>query len=159
MNHLTWHVLAGRRQLAVVSQVLITDDQQRVLLCWRGNERTWGLPGGCVEPGDSTEQTLGTQVLYQTGLMVREATLSGVFSGPELVHEYPGGDQVYYVCVVYRATDVVAQEWAGERSPNLCYFSLEDLPIDLDPSSRPVLKKFEETLVERAQADAMFLSL
>ncbi|MBN1305070.1 MAG: NUDIX domain-containing protein [Anaerolineales bacterium] len=128
--------------LMVGAAVLILDSQGRLLLMKRTDSGCWGPPGGAVEPGEVIEAAARREVREETSLQVSGLSLFGVFSGPELFYEYPNGDQVYNVTIVY-----VTQEWQGqvqadEEHSTWRWFSMDEIPVDLSPPIRPVIDRY-----------------
>ena len=66
--------------------------------------------------------------------------LFGVYSGKDQFFQYPNGDQIYDVCVVYSTSDFHGEMLAeyGEVL-ELRFFALDELPGDLTPLDKPVL--------------------
>jgi 8-oxo-dGTP pyrophosphatase MutT (NUDIX family) len=81
--------------LMVGSTVLVLDAQNRLLMMKRSDSGNWGVPGGAMELGETTEETARRELLEETSLEVDELTLFGVFSGSELY--YPTRGEVYLV--------------------------------------------------------------
>ncbi|SHN35955.1 NUDIX domain-containing protein [Actinacidiphila paucisporea] len=61
------------------ASVVVTDDRGRVLLLARADTGGWGLPAGLMDPGESFEDTARREVLEETGLIVGELALLGLF--------------------------------------------------------------------------------
>ncbi len=94
--------IVGHRPLILVAAgALIQDNHGRLLLQRRADDGSWDIPGGAVELGETVEEAVRREVWEETGLEIGEMALFGVFSGPELFHTYPNGDQAYFVCIVY----------------------------------------------------------
>ena len=53
-----------------ISQMLIRDDQERVLLCQLTYKKDWDLPGGVVEVGESPMLAVGREVAEELGLSI-----------------------------------------------------------------------------------------
>lgn len=62
---------------------ILTDEEDRVLLCHRRDYDLWNLPGGGVEPGESPWDALVREIGEETGLEAAPVHLSGVYSKPE----------------------------------------------------------------------------
>jgi 8-oxo-dGTP pyrophosphatase MutT (NUDIX family) len=132
--------------LMVGSTVLVLDAQNRLLMMKRSDSSNWGVPGGAMELGETTEETARRELLEETGLEVDELTLFGVFSGKELYYRYLSGEEVYNVSIVYLAHDIheTVQLFDGEHY-DFQYFNLTQLPANVSPPIRPILKKLMET--------------
>ena len=53
-----------------ISQLLVHDPDDRVLLCQLTYKQDWDLPGGVVEVGESPQQAVGREVEEELGLML-----------------------------------------------------------------------------------------
>lgn len=137
----------GNQPLIMVgSTVLVLDTKNRLLLMKRSDNGKWGLPGGAMELGESTEATARRELFEETGLKVNELTLFSVFSGEELYYCYPNGDEVYNVIIVYLAHGVHGKvELTDGEHYDFQYFDLTHLPDDISPPIKPVLNKLMET--------------
>jgi ADP-ribose pyrophosphatase YjhB (NUDIX family) len=128
--------------LMVGAAALIVDGHGRLLLMKRSDSGCWGPPGGAVEPGEAVETAARREVREETGLELDGLSLFAVFSGPELFYEYPNGDQVHNVIIVYRSG-----EWRGEVRLNSehtlwGWFAPGEIPQDLSPPIRPAIEAF-----------------
>ena len=79
----------------------ITDDRRRLLMVLHADRRTWVLPGGCIDPGETPANALVREVWEETGLRAEPARLLGVFSGPDFRVHYANGDEAIYVMTVF----------------------------------------------------------
>lgn len=60
----------------------IFDDDGRILLMQRADDRCWCLPCGWLEPSESPEEAVVRETWEETGLHVEPVALVGVFSRP-----------------------------------------------------------------------------
>jgi len=135
--------LVGRRPLMMVGATLLVHDaEKRLLLLQRSDNRAWGLPGGAVEPGERAEDTVRRDTLEETGLHVLAVELFGVYSGPELFYEYPNGDQVYNISIVFSANPKVEDIHLNREHIDWCFFPFQDLPDEISPPQQPILKEY-----------------
>lgn len=137
----------GNQPLLIVgSTVLVMDAHNRLLMMKRSDNGNWGVPGGAMELGETTEETARRELFEETGLEVGELTLFGVFSGKELYYRYPSGEEVYNVSIVYLAHDVhgTVKLFDGEHYDSQ-YFDLTDLPENVSPPIKPILRKLLDT--------------
>ncbi len=120
------------------TRVLITDDQDRVLLIRHTYVPGWYLPGGGVDVGETIEQAARREVLEETGLGVDGLALFGL----------------YYNTTASRRDHValfVADDWRRERDlavPNreisdVEFFARNAIPEDVTPSTR---RRLDEVL-------------
>jgi 8-oxo-dGTP pyrophosphatase MutT (NUDIX family) len=132
--------LVGSRPIIMVGTGVLLFRENKVLLQRRKDNGLWGLPGGSLEPGESLEEAARREVLEEIGVVVDQLNLFGVYSGKDQFYQYPNGDQIYDVCVVYWTSDFHGEmvEEADEVL-ELRYFALDELPGDLIPLDRPVL--------------------
>jgi 8-oxo-dGTP pyrophosphatase MutT (NUDIX family) len=136
--------LVGHRPLILVGVlVMIFDENHRLLLQHRTDDKTWDLPGGTMELGESTEETARREVLEETGLEIGEMTLFRVFAGKEFIYICPNGDQVAAVSPVYITDDVRGTERPdGDEGSEVKYFPINDLPAEMLPQVRMIIESF-----------------
>ena len=87
-------------KIIVTGGAIIRDHQERILLQRRSDYGNWGLPGGGMEAGESVEETMRREVLEETGLVVNDHELYGVYSGPRMQYRYPDGNEVVFVMFI-----------------------------------------------------------
>jgi 8-oxo-dGTP pyrophosphatase MutT (NUDIX family) len=137
--------LIGHRPILMVgAAILVVDEEQHLLLLKRSDSGCWGLPGGATEPGERVESAGKRETMEETGLEVDEMSLFGVFSGPELYYQYPNGDEVYNVTIVY-----ISREWNGKVTLNSehtdwKWFAFDEIPADISPPIKPVIQMFKD---------------
>lgn len=114
-----------------------------VLLQLRGDDATWGLPGGRLEPGESLEQAARRELLEETGLAAGDLALVDVYSGPEFVVRYPDGYAAYVVGATFETSDIagtLTTDDAGE-SAALAWYQVDELPVEINPYNRLLLRR------------------
>ena len=71
----------------------------------------------------------------------------GIFSGQELIYQCPNGDVVVNVVAVYTSRNFKGEIKADkEEAYEVRFFDLRELPKDLSPPDRPVIKQYLLTL-------------
>ena len=138
--------LAAGRFLLVGAAVLVTDEQGRLLMNLRPDNHLWGIPGGATELGESVEETAVRETLEETGLEINELRLFAVFSGPQFYYQYPNGDEVHNVSVVFKARKYRGRlVESSQESLRLRFFAKGEIGLEqVSPPVRPVIEKWLE---------------
>ncbi|HCA87236.1 MAG TPA: NTP pyrophosphohydrolase [Streptomyces sp.] len=99
----------------------------RVLLQRRGDDGSWGFPGGAVELGESAEEAVVREVSEETGLRVDVAGLLGVYT--KYFHTYPNGDVAQPIATFFRCTPADGTLHSrDDETLDVRYFALTDTP-------------------------------
>ncbi|GAA2264793.1 hypothetical protein GCM10010145_43840 [Streptomyces ruber] len=141
-------VVGSRLLLVPGAQVLLRDDEGRVLFQQRADSGVWELPAGaCEEDGDFADAAV-RELAEETGLRVDRADLTafGSLSDPG-VHTltYPNGDVTHCFALCF-----TAGRWSGELSPDrdevvrAAFHGIDDPPRPLHPPTSAVLAMFRE---------------
>lgn len=115
--------------LTVGCGAIIEDKEGRILLQSRKDTDQWGVPGGLMELGETFLETLEREVFEETNLRIVEPKLFGIYSGKSGFGEYPNGDQVFSVQIIFRVsnfTGILKQE--GDESKEHRFFDKNNLP-------------------------------
>ncbi|GIO39489.1 DNA mismatch repair protein MutT [Paenibacillus antibioticophila] len=132
--------LIGTKPLLLCgASVIIFDTQDRVLMLHRSDNDTWCFPGGAMDLGEKAEETAKREVYEETGLIINDLELFGVFSGEELHYIYPHGDEVYIVDVVYKARQYKGHVEIDNESKAFGFFDLSNLPQKISPPVIPII--------------------
>ncbi len=89
------------------ARAVIFDDQGRILLIRRGDNKQWALPAGGMEPGESVTDCMAREVWEETGLTVESSTAFAIYSEPRFTA--PTRLEAQLLTVAYRV-----DEWSGE---------------------------------------------
>jgi len=110
----------------VGADAVLVDDDGRVLLIERADDRRWGLVSGWVEPNEHPADTVVREAREEVGLDIRVDRLVGVFARPAGATTGPHS----VVSVVYRATIL-----GGELTPaphevlQARWWPVDDVPV------------------------------
>lgn len=107
---------------------ILTDKDGRVLLQLRGDKKTWAIPGGAMELGESTLDTAKREFFEETGIKVQATRFLNVYSNFEEV--YPNGDKVQTVVMIYEfkaLNDFDISDFHNEETLRLRFFSKEEI--------------------------------
>lgn len=122
----------GHQPIILPGSVVIMLNSANEVLLQKRYDGGWGLPGGLMELGESLEDTAKREVLEETGLIITDLQLLGVFSGPDCYLKVSNGDELYSVTAVYYTRNVHGDLVIDyNESETMHYFSLSHLPQNL----------------------------
>lgn len=107
---------------------ILSDDEGRVLLQLRGDKKTWAIPGGSMELGESTLDTAKREFFEETGIQVEAVRFLNVYSNFEEI--YPNGDKVQTIVMIYEfkaLEDLDISDFHNEETLRLRFFSKEEI--------------------------------
>ncbi|MGV3353292.1 NUDIX hydrolase [Streptococcus orisratti] len=107
---------------------ILSDDEGRVLLQLRGDKKTWAIPGGSMELGESTLDTAKREFFEETGIQVEAVRFLNVYSNFEEI--YPNGDKVQTIVIIYEfkaLEDFDISDFHNEETLRLRFFSKEEI--------------------------------
>ncbi|TKD68800.1 NUDIX hydrolase [Pseudalkalibacillus hwajinpoensis] len=136
--------LVGSRPLILpgVAILLFDENNDKVLLQKRTDNKLWGLTGGFMEPGESFEETAHRETFEELGVSIKNLSFKSILSGEKLYYQYPNGDEVYSVIAVYSANCGPEDfKLDYEEVSKVKYFDPEKLPKDINPNHRTVLEE------------------
>ena len=132
--------IVGHRPLLSAGATIIVRRDSKILLNLRSDTKTWGIPGGALELGETLEQTAHRELMEETGLTAQRMKLLTVFSGNDFYFEYPNGDKLYSVVALFEAENVSGELLASDgESLELKYFSFDNLP-KLESRAEAIIK-------------------
>lgn len=119
---------------------VIEDEHGRILLQRRKDQNNWCIPGGVMEVNEYFEDAARREVLEETNLQLTNLELFGVYSGPSCYKEYPNGDKIFSVQIIFysnRFEGELIQE--GEESFEHVFFDRSSLPSPLNSNQAPFI--------------------
>lgn len=129
--------------IGCASVVIIMNELEEILLVHRSDNDTWGLPGGWMELGETVEETARREILEETGLTLGVVEFLGVYSGKELYHVYPNGQEVFFVTSAFVSADYKGKAVEdGIETKAVSFFNIDNHPSLINPSCRPVIVDF-----------------
>ncbi|WP_234124651.1 NUDIX hydrolase [Clostridium hydrogenum] len=112
--------------------VLIIDRGKRVLLQLRTDSNSWGIPGWCINVGESLQDATKREIYEETGLIVDNLKLFNVYSGEEQHWIYPDGNEVYIISTVFITNNFCGALKADEvESKEVKFFYLNNLSDEI----------------------------
>ena len=83
----------GNQPLILVGVAVAVLNEKGEILLQKRMGGLWGVPGGFVELGESTEEAGRREVLEETGIEIGKLDLVNVFSGKQYFVKLPNGDE------------------------------------------------------------------
>ncbi|MFC4560153.1 GNAT family N-acetyltransferase [Virgibacillus kekensis] len=137
--------LVGHHPLIFVGSVtVIVDERGRLLLQQRKSPYgVWGLTGGLMELGESTEDVARREIYEETGLKVNKLNLINVYSGPKQYIKAANNDEFYVVTIAYYAEGFEGELNVDEsESIRFEFYYPNELPENIVGSHRVIIKEF-----------------
>jgi ADP-ribose pyrophosphatase YjhB (NUDIX family) len=114
------------------SAVLFDETRETVLLTRRTDNGQWCLPGGMIDPGESVSEGCEREVFEETGLRVRVARLTGVYSDPNRLTVYPDGNKAHVVVLSFKVERIGGNLGLSNETTDTRFFSVtEAVQMDL----------------------------
>ena len=108
---------------------LVFNKNNELLLNLRTDTNTWGIPGGSMELHETLEETAIRELKEEAGIEASSLELVSVLSGDEYYFEYPNGDKMCTVIVLYKVLNYDGEiRVSDNESKELRFFSLDNLP-------------------------------
>ena len=107
---------------------ILADEDGRVLLQLRGDKKTWAIPGGAMELGETSLQAAVRELHEETGIAVEAKRLLNVYTNFD--ESYPNGDKVQTVVFLYELQaleNVDISNFHNEETLRLGFFSKEEI--------------------------------
>ena len=133
--------------IGVGATTLVFNDRRELLLNLRSDTNTWGIPGGSMELYETIEETAVRELKEEAGISADKLELVTVLSGKEYYFEYPNGDKMCTVIVLFKVLNYNGEiKVSDNESEELKYFSLTNLPI-LESRAKSIIDKIlDETI-------------
>ncbi|MBQ3264419.1 MAG: NUDIX domain-containing protein [Ruminococcus sp.] len=137
-------IVGHRTLIQCAASVICVDDQGRILLGKRSDNKMWGYSGGAVEIDERVEDCAKRELYEEMGLTVEELKFFTVNSGPEAHYIYPNGDEVSNFEIVY-----ICKKWHGKpksqdgEMEELRFFFCDEIDLsEISPPIRHVVEAF-----------------
>ena len=102
---------------------LVFNDKKELLLNLRTDTNTWGIPGGSMELYETIEETAIRELKEEAGISADELELVTILSGKEYYFEYPNGDKMCTVIVLFKVLNYTGDiKVADNESKQLRFF-------------------------------------
>ena len=137
-------IVGHKLLIQCAASIICVDDQGRILLGKRSDNKMWGYSGGAVEIDEYVENCAKRELYEEMGLTAKELEFFTVNSGPEAHYIYPNGDEVSNFEIIY-----ICRKWYGEPESHdgemeeLRFFSVDEIDIaKISPPIRHVVATY-----------------
>lgn len=136
--------VVGHQPLILVGVAVAVVNRKGEFLLQKRIDGKWGVPGGFIELGESTEDAGRREIAEETGIEVGKLQLVGVFSGKEHHVELPNGDEFYPVTIAYVTNEIIggALRADGIETIEAKFFAPNDLPAELNPLIKNLIGQY-----------------
>ena len=122
---------------------LVFNDNNELLLNLRTDTNTWGIPGGSMELFETIEETAIRELKEETGINAENLKLVDVLSGKDCYFEYPNGDKMCTVIVLFKVLNYKGKiQISDNESKQLKFFSLDNLP-EMETRAKTIINKIK----------------
>lgn len=127
---------------------LVFNDKKELLLNLRTDTNTWGIPGGSMELYETIEETAIRELKEEADISADELELVTILSGEEYYFEYPNGDKMCTVIVLFKVLNYTGDiKIADSESKQLKFFSLDNLP-SMESRAKAIIDKINSGLIK-----------
>ena len=120
---------------------LVFNDKNELLLNLRSDTNTWGIPGGSMELYETVEETAVRELKEETGITAEKLELVTVLSGKDYYFEYPNGDKMCTVIVLFKVLNYSGEiKVSDNESKQLKFFKLDALP-NMESRAKSIIDK------------------
>ena len=127
---------------------LVFNEKMELLLNLRSDTNTWGIPGGSMELYETIEETAIRELKEEAGISANELELVTVLSGSDYYFEYPNGDKMCTVIVLFKVLNYTGDiSVSDDESKKLEFFSLNDLP-NMESRAKAIIDKIKNGLIK-----------
>ena len=140
----------GNEMLMLVGVGVFVYENGKVLLQKRTDSGLWSDPGGCVEIGETLEETGKRELYEETGLIAKKLDFFNIYSGKDMIHTYPNGDETYIIGII-----LICENYTGElikeneETLELKWFDINEPLDNISPLTKKPLNDFIGYIKER----------
>ena len=130
--------------IGIGATTIVLNKKGEILLNLRSDTSTWGIPGGSMELFETIEETAVRELKEETNLIANDLKLVTVLSGRDYYFEYPNGDKMCTVIVLFKVLDYDGELKVNDNeSKKLAFFGLDNLPV-LELRAANIIEKIKK---------------
>ena len=127
---------------------MVFNERNEILLNLRSDTNTWGIPGGSMELHETIEETAVRELKEEAGISADKLELVAVLSGDEYYFEYPNGDKMCTVIVLFKVLNYTGEiRVSDNESKQLKFFSLDALP-NMESRAKTIVDKIKKGIIK-----------
>jgi len=127
---------------------LVFNDKNELLLNLRADTNTWGIPSGSMELYETIEETAIRELKEECGITAEKLELVAVLSGKEYYFEYPNGDKMCTVIVLFKVMNYSGDvKVSDSESKQLKFFPLDNLP-NMESRAKAIVDKIKNGIIK-----------
>ncbi|KAA0966253.1 NUDIX hydrolase [Sporosarcina sp. ANT_H38] len=140
--------VVGNQPLILTGVAVAVINEAGEFLFQKRRDGLWGVPGGFIELGESTEEAGRREVLEETGIEIGKLDLIGVFSGKQHFVKLPNGDEFYPVTIAYVSKEIKGGilKADGIETTEAKFFKVSELPEELNPLIKNLINQYSYSL-------------
>jgi len=109
------------------SALIFDEARERILLTRREDNGRWCLPGGGMDPGESAAEACVREVSEETGLNVKVTKLVGIYTSPDLLIEFPDGNQIQPVAFSFEAEITGGELGLSDETTDFGWYTVAEM--------------------------------
>ena len=130
--------------IGVGATTIVLNKKGDILLNLRSDTSTWGIPGGSMELYETIEETAIRELKEEANLVAKDLELVTVLSGKDYYFEYPNGDKMCTVIVLFKVLNYDGElKVNDDESKKIAFFSLDNLPT-LESRAANIIEKIKK---------------
>jgi len=134
--------------IGVGATTLVFNEKNELLLNLRTDTNTWGIPGGSMELYETIEETAIRELKEEAGICADDLQLVTVLSGKDYYFEYPNGDKMCTVIVLFKVLHYTGTiKVSDNESKALKFFPLTVLPV-LESRAAKIIEKILDNTIK-----------
>jgi ADP-ribose pyrophosphatase YjhB (NUDIX family) len=124
--------------------VVVADDQDRILLIRRSDNDNWAVPGGAIDLGESLVQAAVRETREETGIDCRITGIVGIYTDPKHVILYTSnGEARQEFSILLTATPISGEPTPSDESTEVEWVERDRvLDHSMDRSMRMRIKHY-----------------
>jgi len=140
----------GHERLILAGAGVLIYKNGKILLQKRRDNGLWADHGGCVEIGETVEETAKRELFEETGLTANKLDFFKIYSGNDMLYTYPNGDKVYLIITLF-----ICEDFSGEIKIDtnevieLKWFNVNEMPKNVPSTLIKPFNDFVKYIKER----------